>query len=474
MNRQILHMFALFTALFAILVGFTSYWAVFDADNLRGNPANRRVLLEQQRVPRGLILADDGTVLARNGSHRSGADRFYSRVYPTAGQFSNPVGYNFVDLGRAGLEQSYNGELVGESDELTEVLDELRGRRIEGRDLKTTLSPAAQRAAKSGLAGRPGAVVAIEVPTGAVKAMASVPIYDPNGLPEKFSRLTGERGSPLLNRGTQGKYPPGSVFKVVTAAAAIDSGKLTPTSTLDGSSPQAFATKELKNFGNKSYGEVTLSEALTNSINTAFANVGTETGKDTLFKYMNRFGLNRKPPIDLPKGELQVSGVYRGKKRLGAGDMVDIARVSIGQGGTLVTPLQMAMVVQTIANGGEQLEPYLVSEVVDRGGLVRSRRKPRKVGRAVKPETAEQLKEMMVNVVERGTGTAARLDGIQVAGKTGTAELQESGSLNQVWFIAFAPADSPRYAVAATVERSTGQGGTVVAPIVKQVLEALL
>ncbi len=476
MNRQIVRMFAFFAVLFATLVGFSSYWAVFDAENLKGNSANRRILLEQQTVPRGLILARDGTVLARNKGRDTGIRRFYSRLYPTANLFAHPVGYNYVDLGRTALEQFYNSDLVGETNELEDVLNELRGRSDEGRELRTTLNPAAQRQALKALAGRRGAVVALEVDSGAVAVMASVPTYDPNGLPDRFSRLVKEKSSPLLNRPTQGKYPPGSIFKVVTAAAAIDSGKLTPSSMLDGSSPQIFATKELKNFANKDFGEVTLKEALTRSINTAFANVGVELGKDQIFKYMDRFGFNKKPPVDLPDDEKAISGIYERKSNrpLGKDANIDLARVSIGQGGLLVTPLQMAMVAQTVANRGELLEPYLVREVVDQDGRSAGKREPKKMDNVIRPSSAAELKEMMLGVVNRGTGAAAQIPGVEVAGKTGTAEVKPGSDINQVWFMAFAPADRPRYAVVATVERSLGEGGTVAAPIVKQVLQTLL
>ncbi len=474
MNRQIVRMFAFFAVLFGTLVGFSSYWAVFDADDLKGNKSNRRTLLDQQTVPRGLILASGGTLLAKNKEKTVGTRRFYSRVYPTANLFAHPMGYNYVDLGRSGLEQSYNDDLVGETNELEDVINELRGRRDEGRELRTTLRPDAQRTALQALAGRRGAVVALEVESGAVAVMASEPTFDPNGLPEKFQKLSKEKSSPLLNRTTQGKYPPGSIFKVVTASAAIDSGKFTTSSMLDGSSPQIFATKELKNFANKDFGKIPLSEALTRSVNTAFANIGVELGKNQLLKYMDRFGFNAKPGIDLPDDEQAISGIYRGGKRLGNRDVIDVARVAIGQGGLLATPLQMTMVAQTIANGGEVLRPYIVREVVDSDGRSHSKREPKSMGRAVKTSTATEVKELMLNVVRSGTGVAAQIPGIEVAGKTGTAEITQGGDVNQAWFMAFAPAKKPRYAVVATVERTTGEGGTIAAPMVKQVMEKLL
>jgi peptidoglycan glycosyltransferase len=190
-----------------------------------------------------------------------------------------------------------------------------------------------------------------------------------------------------------------------------------------------------------------------------------------MFDYMRRFGFNRKPPIDLPRSELRSSGVFSGRKLLDDSDAIDIGRVAIGQERLLVTPLQMAMVVSAIANGGTLIRPHLVEQVRDRDGRIKSRAHPKEESKVLSPESASALAGMMSQVVREGTGTAAALSGIDVAGKTGTAEV---GGTNQAWFIAFAPVDQPRVAVAATVERTPGQGGTVAAPIAKRVMESLL
>jgi peptidoglycan glycosyltransferase len=470
-NARIRQLFVLVVGLFALLVGFTSYWSVFDAEGLESNPDNRRLLLEEQRIRRGLIFAADGTVLARNRVTGKGSQRFFERVYPTNDLFSHIVGYNFADRGRSGLERSHNDELTGETDEFETIVDELRGKDREGDDIVTTLDPGAQRTAIGGLAGRAGAVVAIEPQTGRVKVMAAVPAFDPNRIPTEFSELNRAPGSPLFDRATQSGYPPGSTFKVVTAAAALDSGKFTPQSVLDGGSPKKIGGVPLQNFGGEQFGQITLTTALTHSVNTVWAQVGERLGKGTMFEYMRRFGFNRKPPIDLPRSELRSSGVFAGRKLLDDSDAIDIGRVAIGQERLLVTPLQMAMVVAAIANGGTLIRPHLVEQVRDRDGRVKSRAHPKEESEVISPESASALAGMMSQVVREGTGTAAALSGIDVAGKTGTAEV---GGTNQAWFIAFAPVDRPRVAVAATVERTPGQGGTIAAPIAKQVMEALL
>jgi peptidoglycan glycosyltransferase len=472
MNARITNLFGLVVILFAVLVGFTSYWSVFNAGDLEANRANKRPLLEQQRIRRGLILARDGTVLARNRATGRGSNRFYSRLYPDGTLFAHPMGYSFVSRGDVGLERHYDDDLTGKTDEFETILDELRGKAREGNDLHTSLDPEAQRVAVDGLAGRPGSVVAIEPQTGFVRVMASVPGFDLNSIPDNFARLRRAPDAPLLDRSTQSGYPPGSTFKVVTAAAAIDSGRFTPASVLNGKSPQVIGGVPLSNFGNEQFGDIPLTTALTHSVNTVWGQVGERLGKSLMYRYMTRFGFDRKPPIDLPADELRSSGVFSARgKLLDAGDAIDIGRVAIGQERLQVTPLQMAMVAAAIANGGRLMRPHIAEKVVDADGRTVRRIKPSEESKVMSPATASAVGSMMSQVVKEGTGTAAALQGIDVAGKTGTAE---KGAANQAWFIAFAPANAPRIAVAVTVEQTTGQGGTVAAPIAKQVMQTLL
>jgi penicillin-binding protein A len=470
-NTRIRNLFGLVVLLFTVLIGFTSYWSVFDADQLEANSANKRPLLEEQQIRRGLIRAADGSVLARNRGVGN-SPRFYERVYPQGALFGHPVGYSFVERGRVALEREYNDELTGKHDEFETIFDELRGKEREGDDLITTLDPSAQRTAIDALAGRTGAIVAIEPATGRVRTMVSVPGYDPNSIPDRFADLRRAPGSPLLNRTVQSGYPPGSTFKVVTATAALDSGRYTPQSLVSGRSPKEIGGVPLSNFGGEDFGRITLTDALTNSVNTVWATVGEDLGKHTMYDYMRRYGFNRKPLVDLPRDEMRASGVYdRRGDLLGAGDAVDIGRVAIGQERLQVTPLQMALVPAAIANGGSLIRPHIVREVRDRDARIVRREQPSEQSRVMKRSTAAELAQMMSNVVEEGTGTAAALEGIDVAGKTGTAEV---GTVNQAWFIAFAPVQAPRIAIAVTVERTTGQGGTVAAPIAKQVMQELL
>jgi penicillin-binding protein A len=471
MNRQIVKLFGFLLALYALLFGFTSYWSIFDADSLEANQANRRPLLEEQQIKRGTIVADDGTVIARSRPVGSGNNRIYVRHYPQGALFGNPIGYSFVTQGRVGFELSHNDELVGNKTEFLSVLDELQGHAQIGDNIQSSLDPAAQQAAVDGLAGRRGSVVAVVPSTGEVKAMVSIPEYDPNQVPKHFAQLNKDDNAPLFNRASQAGYPPGSTMKVVTATAALDSGEFTPSSTLSGRSPIEIDGVPLSNSGGEQFGTIDMTTALTNSVNTWWAQAGERLGTDTMFKYMDRFGFSAKPRLDYPSFQLATSGVFEGNRLLDASDPIDIGRVAIGQERLRVTPLQMAEVAAAVANKGELMEPRLWSKVIDPDGR-ETNLDPARQSRVMSEDTAAELNDMMQSVVQEGTGTAAAVSGIDVAGKTGTAEV--TGGVNQAWFIGFAPADDPQIAIAVTVERTSGFGGPTAGPIFKAVAEAIL
>jgi peptidoglycan glycosyltransferase len=472
-NKSLRRLFVVFVLMFGVLVGFTSWWTVFGAEDLKEKPSNRRPLLKAQKIPRGLILADDGTRLATNRRTGNRETKRYYRAYPQSRLFSHAVGYSFVSRGSAGLERSYNDELIGEHDEIESIIDQLGGGVKEGDDLRTHLDPAAQRTAIAGLAGRRGSIVALDPSTGAVKVMVSIPDFDPNSIPKTFSQLNRDPSSPLFNRATQARYPPGSTFKVVTAAAALDSGRYKPDSLVDGRNGKPVSGVPLQNSGGADFGTITLTDALTNSVNTVWGEVGEKLGKRTMLEYMERFGFLSEPPLDYPRSQITPSGIFQGGKLLDADDSIDIGRVAIGQERLQVTPLQMAMVAAAVANDGVLMKPRLADRVVEPDGSVRERVRPRRAGRVMSRDSAAALRGMMSKVVEEGTGTASALAGIRSGGKTGTAEVQ-NGASNQAWFIAFAPLDDPEVAIAVTVERTQGQGGTIAAPIAKQVMQSLL
>jgi peptidoglycan glycosyltransferase len=480
LNAQIRQVYGLFVVLFALLVGFTSYWAVLDANGLENNPDNRRGLIKEQSIPRGLIFASDGkTKIAVNRAEREGDTRTFVREYPQRGLFAHPVGYSFITNGRRSLEQSRNDDLAGQENEFESIFAGLEGRAEEGNDVVTNLDVNGTRAAVEGLAGRKGAVVAIEPQTGKVRVMVSIPEYDPNLIPDDFAALDNDPNKPTFNRSTQELYPPGSTFKVVTATAALDTGKVTPDTIIDGSSPKEISGVPLENSGGEDFGPISFTDALTNSVNTVFAQVGEDVGRDTLVEYMKRFGFFADPELDYPDNQMIPSGIRRNGTQY-VQDGFDAGRVAIGQGGSEgaieATPLQMAEVAAAIANKGRLMKPRLTDRIVRKDGRVKERIEPDLQSEVMKPETAAALTEMMGRVVEEGTGTAAALAGIRVAGKTGTAEVGANREFTQPWFICFAPIDDPKLAVAVTVERQPAGsfGGVVAAPIAKSVLETML
>jgi peptidoglycan glycosyltransferase len=469
-SGPIVRLFGVVVLLFALLVVFTSRWTVFQASSLNNNPLNVRTLLDELQIKRGRILADDGkTVLARSVS---APQHTWTRTYPTRQLFSQPVGYSIAAQGRAaGLEQSRGPELRGVQTGLSSIFGQLSPRPV-GDDVYTTLDPKAQRVAVQGLAGRTGSVVALDPRTGAVLAMYANPTYDNNHAAKPGP------GESEFNNSTQAAWPPGSTFKVVTAVAAIDSGKYTPNSMIDGKSPRTISGVPLQNDNNQSFGDISLTEALTFSVNTVFAQVAQNVGRPTMTEYMKRFGFYSKPPLDYPAGQIRASVPidFHGNPFAPASPDEDIGRIGIGQGGLLVTPLQMAMVAAAVANGGTLMTPHMTDKVVDQDGRTVKTIDPTTYHQVMKASTAQALSQMMRRVVEEGTGQPAQLGGISVAGKTGTASIGATGSgLTQPWFIGFAPANNPKVAVAVTVARTQGGfGATVAAPIAKQVIQTLL
>ena len=471
MNASIAKLFMVVVLLFALLIVWTSRWTVFESASLAANPLNRRTLVDELRVKRGRILADDGTVLAKSVP---GPQQTWTRTYPTNSLFAQPVGYfNALEGQAAALERARGVALQGIQTGLSSVFGQLGSSLRVGDDVHTTLDPKAQRLAQQLLAGRAGAVVALNPQTGAVKVLYADPSYDDN-----HPNATGP-GISTFDNATQSGYPPGSTFKVVTAAAAIDSGRYTPNSIVNGKSPVTISGVPLSNDNNQNFGPIDLTTALTYSVNTVWAQVAESLGRGTMTRYMKRFGFYAKPPIDLPTDELNVShpqGPNGTFYRPGSPNE-DIGRIAIGQGGLLVTPLQMAMVASAVANGGKLMAPRLTSSVVDQDGRTVETVNPTVYRQVMKASTAAEVAQMMKKVVDEGTGTPAQLgSGISFAGKTGTASVGVTGSnLTQPWFIGFAPIANPKVAIAVTIERSQGGfGGTVAAPIAKSIVQTLL
>jgi peptidoglycan glycosyltransferase len=485
-NRQITRVAVVGMVLLASLIVGTTYWQAWAASGLADRQDNSIQRVAEFTVKRGTIYAADGkTVLADNYRRKAGGQTLYFRKYPQRGLAAHIVGYSTQVRSRAGLEESENDFLTGSNTNLSTVLDttlsKLKGETIEGNDLHLTLRPGAQRVALNALGGKCGAAVALDIRTGRVLVSVSSPTYDPNLIENHFKLAARPRFgcAPLFNRAEAGLYIPGSAFKVVTASAALDSGKFNIDSTFY---DPGFCTeygKPVFNFADQSgperFGRVTFTQALQHSINAVFCNIGKTIGAKTILGHAKNFGFYSVPPLETPVNERAISGLYdKGKLFFPKNDFqVDPGRLAFGQERMQVTPLQMAMVAATIANRGVVMRPYVVERVATPDGSTVVRTKPDALGRAVSAQHAAEVGQMMQAVVEGGTGTAAQIPGISVAGKTGTAETGEN-HVNTTWFIAYAPADNPRVAVAVVVERQQATGGEVAAPIAKQIMEALV
>lgn len=494
MNRQLTRLAVASMVLLVALVVATTYWQSWAAGGLQARQDNAIQQVAQLAVDRGLILGADGKKrFADDVGKRVNGQMFFLRRYPLHGLAAQTVGYSTSVGSRAGLEASMNDYLTGANTNLSNAfqhtLDSLGGGTVHGNNLVLTLKPAAQRLALSLLGTRCGAVVAMNPQSGAVYVMASSPTYDQNLIdkPGGYAKILKTKGdcgdsSALLNRATAGLFTPGSTFKMVTAAAALDSGAFTPDSRFHDPGycidygKKVFNASNPDQTGPERYGNPTLAQGFQHSINSVFCNVGEKIGAQTILEYAKRFGFYSVPPLETPVNERAASGLYVNGRTWFPKDptQVDVGRLAFGQERMQVTPLQMVLVASAIANGGEVPRPYVVERVVGPDGTIVSQTTPQMLGRAIKPETAAELTQMMVSVVQAGTGTAAQIPGVQVAGKTGTAET----GVNRVytaWFVCFAPADNPRVAVAVVVEKQpNGFGGSVSAPIAKAVLEKLL
>jgi peptidoglycan glycosyltransferase len=488
-NKQIARLGLVGVALVAALIVATTYWQTWASAGLADRQDNEIQRVAQFSIKRGLIRAADGTILASNRIKKVGGQKLYLRRYPQGGLFSHVVGYSTQSRSRAGLESSMNDYLTGANRNLDTVLkttlDRIRGATITGNDLWLTMRPGPQRLAMRELAGKCGSVVALDPRTGKVLVMASRPTYDPNLVEKDFARINNIRAvcrpaAPLLNRATDGLYTPGSTFKVVTASAALDSGRFTPQSRFFDPGYCIEYGQKVRNAGNpeapETFGSVDLITGLEHSINSVFCNIGKAIGAGKILGYAKRYGFYEDPPLETPANERSPSGLYKNGELFRPSDpraQVDPGRLAFGQERMLATPLQMAMVAAGVGNKGVVMEPFVVDRITNPNGGVVTRTKPRKLHRAISRQTAEELTQMMEGPVTSGTGTAAQIPGVPVAGKTGTAETGIPGRYTS-WFIAFAPANAPRVAVAVVLQDQTGFGGQVAAPIAKDVMQAIL
>ena len=462
--------------LFTLLIINVNYIQVVRSDELRSDSSNTRVLAAEYDRERGAIVVG-GTAVAE--SLPTDGRLKYLRNYPQGELYAAVTGYHSLIYNNYQLERAENDVLAGSDARLTfrRLADMFTGRDPAGGDLVLTLDPAVQEAAMAGLEGVTGAVVALDPSSGAILAMASTPSYDPTRLSSHdpadirayWDELEAASPDPRLNRAIGDNYPPGSLFKVIVSAAALEDGR-TPETVIPAPDiltlPQT--NTQLRNFGNSrcsSSQEQTLIDALTVSCNTAFAQLGIDLGEDRVREMAEAFGLDGEGyeiPLDVAPS--------------GVGDIESAAalgQTSIGQRDVRMTPLQAALVAATVANDGVQMKPFIVDQVQAPDLTVIDSTQPEEWRQSISADVANQLTEMMLSVVENGSGRAARIDGVEVAGKTGTAQVSDEVA-DHTWFMGFAPADDPQIAVAVFVANGGGTGGERSAPIARQVIEAYL
>ena len=474
MNRQIRAVSLLAGLMFlALMVNLTGS-AMFRQASLNNDPHNVRVRDAEFSQNRGNILVGSRPIATTTSSNGKFA---YQRVYLSGPKYAPITGYYSYYYGRSMLEQTQNAQLTGTSDAqwLSRITGTLSGHKPEGGSITTTINAKAQDAAWDGLKGKKGAVVALDYTTGAVLAMASSPSYDPNELASHhlndttraWKNLVADPSSPLSNRATREIYPPGSTFKLVTAAAALQNG-YHPNSMVD--SPENWilpgTRTPLTNETNCGGSRITLAHALDISCNTAFGKVGVSLGQDKIRDQAERFGFGKVVSSDVS------SVASRFPQNL---TDAQLAQSSIGQYDVAASPLQMAMVTAGIANDGKLMTPYLTAQVRASNLQVVSEHHPKQMSQPMTKESAEQLKAMMVSVVNNGTGKRARINGTTVGGKTGTAQTVQ-GKAPYAWFVGWS--DNPHVAVAVFIQSldtaiNEISGGRLAAPIARDVIEAM-
>ncbi|RPJ14246.1 MAG: penicillin-binding protein 2 [Actinobacteria bacterium] len=494
MERQIRRLGVALMVLFVIAFAQVNYLQVFAADRIADDPANaQRQLIAEYKVDRGSILAADGTTVLAS-SRKSPGDLRFQRRYPHGELYAHETGFYSFVFGRTELEQAFNDFLAGDAPELLQqtLTDLILGRPKQGATIVTTLVPEIQEAAAAAAAAEAGdvAIAAIDPATGDVLALVSEPTYDPNLLAsqdpkvvrDSWEVLNEDPDKPLLSRASDELFPPGSTFKLVTASAALENGfgpdSLWPNpNELD--LPLTDAT--IENFGGSTCSggsQITLADALRQSCNVVFGEVGLELGADALAEQAREYGFTAEPGEDLVPFDIPwTSGVFPAPETFAEREPA-VAISAIGQQDVAANPLQMALVAAAIGNGGVEMQPRLVTEARDPTGQVIAEFAPQEFSQPLSAANAAALTQMMVGVVESGTGTAAQIPGVTVAGKTGTAQHGE-GANPHAWFVSFAPAEAPEVAVAVIVLdggslSSEATGGQLAAPIARAVLEAAL
>lgn len=484
MRSAIKQVFWLYALIFLLLIGYLLKLCLYDSHSFVANPSNPRLSQSYEGIKRGSIYDSNGDIIAEDVKKEDGT---FERVYKNAKYYAHVVGYTVK--GKAGVESKYNFRLETINNEFLQRVGNLfLGKDIEGNSLVLTIDNRLQEIAGEELGNQRGSIVAMEPSTGKILAMVSNPTFDSNAVAENWSALNSdEENSPLLNRATQGLYPPGSTFKIITAAAALKADKTLADFEINCKGEEKFGHSIIHCYDGKAHGNVDMNSAFAKSCNVYFSEIGVKVGADKLIDIANAFGFNKDIGLSLEYSQSKFPLTENAEE-------MEIVETAFGQGKTLVTPLFMAMVTSAVANNGMMMQPYVVDHSLTPSGGVRNRTLPVKLNQAISPSLAEEIKTLMCGVVENGTatraafsvsGTAANYDKnesgtsvskgaysgeIKVAGKTGTAENPQGD--DHAWFVAFAPADDPKIAVAVLLENA-GKGSNAI-PAAREIMKTYI
>lgn len=451
LNKRLLFVMIFFIILFMGLAIYLVYFQLFKAKSIAQNDNNRRLRVNEDAINRGSIYDRNGNVLAYSDKDYEGNS---IRHYNYGKVSSTITGYNSKTYGKTGIEKSFNKELLNLGDEDMSSFRKMIVKNDTGNNLHLTIDQNIQNLTYNCMSNYVGAAVVMNPKTGEVYSLVSNPTFDPNSVDDNWDNLIANNNGPLVNRTTTGLYRPGSTFKIVTASSILDNN-IDQNYTDKGS--ESIQNFKIKNFGDQVFGAINLRKAFIYSVNTYFAAKTDAIGKEAFSKTTDKFMFNQSYPFDLEKYDSIIP--YKELNK------VDLAMTGFGYGKSQVTPLHMAMVTSAIANDGKMMQPYMVAEIINKDNKKIYKAKKKVLSEVTDKDSAQTIRDMMVDVVNEGTGKAAYINGIQVAGKTGSAD--KSNGLIDAWFVGFAPAYDPQIAVAIVLEDSKDTGGVSAAPIAR-------
>lgn len=459
-KKDIKKVFWLYALMFCALIGYLVKFMVVDSSGIIINTYNPRLSALEKNIHRGEIRDNQGEVLAKtviNGEN-------LVREYPKGRDFAHIVG--FVQKGKSGIEAYGNFMLLDVNNKMLQRINQMfTGDKLRGNHIILTLNSKLQHKARELLNEKKGAIVVIEPSTGKILSMVSVPDFNPNEISQNWEQLNNnEEDSPLINRASQGLYPPGSVYKIITAGAALEDIEYWENFNYHCTGEDIFDENLIRCYNSQSHGEVNLDKAFYLSCNTAFAQLGVDLGGEQLRQVSEKLLFNRSLPYELKYNKSRFELTKESDEK-------EIVETAMGQGRTLISPLHMAMITSAVANGGILMKPYIIDHGETNYGRVKNKRIPQKYAVLFSPEIANQLTDMMEKVVNEGTGTQAQISNVSVAGKTGTA--QNSSGEDHAWFVGFAPSEKPKVVVAVIVENG-GSGGRTAGPIARELINMVL